>query len=384
MNEILHPEEIIETIEPAEPVDELSWPKRDLKQEIVALVHSGKVFTDLIIEQDCPVVAKVPGGFEEVSEIKPVSRELMANILLSMDPNWDDTIKTGAINRPFDLMEYRLRINAYLAYGGEKVMMTVRKNPLRPMPLRATGLPETVRIMIEARKGLILVNGSTGCGKSTSLAALVDAINETRSSHIITIEDPIEYLFQRKKAVFSQREIGVDVGSFYEGARDAMRQVPDVIVIGEIRDRDTAETAMLAAESGALVIGTLHANGASTAVHKLLAFFSAQEREAKRLALEHTLIGVISQLLLPTPDRAGWALASELLFNNKTQCVKALSDPTVLHKFLEDRVDGLSRSMSHSVFDLMKTGRVSKTDAIMALTGQNQVHLLNMLKQERV
>lgn len=353
---------------------------RNLTAEIVELVNSEAVFTDLLIEEDKPIVAKCPGGWERVDSIPAATREDLAAVLGAIDTDWEAKIQDRSINRPLDLTTWRLRINAYSAYGGARVMMAIRKIPAKPAPLKDTGLPESVRLMLNNPRGLILVNGATGSGKSTSLAAMVDAINETRSAHVITVEDPIEYTFERKKSVFSQREIGVDVPSFFEGVRDAMRQRPDVIVIGEIRDRDTAENAILAAESGALVIGTLHGNNATGAIQKLLGYFSAHERDAKLQALASTLIGVISQVLLPNEERNGWVLASELLFNHKQQCSNLLGDPEKLSLFLSRKEDKLSRSMEDSLVELVSTKRVAIREATQALGSFGQTALLDRLK----
>lgn len=336
--------------------------------QLVDVVHSDRVFTDLLIEENAPVMANGPGGWEPVESIPFVGRDDMEEILKNLDSDWENTLGERAINRPLDLSEWRLRVNAYLAFGGTKLMMSIRKMPTRPIALKDTGLPASVRLMIDNPKGLILVGGATGSGKSTSLAAMADAINETHNAHIITIEDPIEYIFERKKSIFSQREIGVDVDSFFEGVRDAMRQCPDVIVIGEIRDKETAETALLAAESGHLVIGTLHANSAPWVIQKMLAFFPSHEREARLQTLSSTLLGVIAQNLLPAIDRSGYVLAAELLFNHRQQFSKVLGEPDKVSALLERREDSVSRSMIDTLVELVEAKRVSKAEAIRSMT----------------
>lgn len=349
----------------------------NVMSKLVKLIHSDLVFTDLMIEEDAPVMAKGPSGWVPVDSIPfpYIGREDIGSILNNLDPDWENTISERALNRPLDLSEWRLRVNAYLAYGGNKLMMSIRKMPTRPLGFNEIGLPASVRLMLDSPRGLILIAGATGSGKSTSMAAMADVINETRSAHIVTIEDPIEYMFERKKAIFSQREVGVDVGSFFEGVRDAMRQRPDVIVIGEIRDKDTAETALLAAESGHLVIGTIHANTAPGAVQKLLAFFNSQEREAKVQSLASTLIGVIAQILLPAEDKSGFVLASELLFNHKQQFSKVLGDPDKLASMLERKEDSVSRSMVDALFELVSQKKVSKAEAIRSVAvGQTSLY----------
>jgi twitching motility protein PilT len=248
-------------------------------------------------------------------------------------------------------------------------MMSIRRIPINAPTLNETGLPAAVRLLIEAPRGMILVAGATGSGKSTTMASMVDAINETKNAHIITIEDPIEYMFKRKKSIFSQREVGVDTPSFFDGVRDAMRQRPDVIVIGEIRDKDTAETALLAGESGHLVIGTLHAGSAAGAIQKLLNFFPSHERESKLQSLSGSMVGVISQILLPRADKQGYALATELLANHKQQYSKMIGDPEKLQSMLERKEDGVSKTIVDSLYELVTSSTVSKLDAIRSVSG---------------
>lgn len=342
---------------------------RHIVHELIGIASSGLPFTDMLIEQDSHIMVKMPSGWEVVDGIEPLGIEEISTLMEEVDHNWKDNILKGSINRPLDLTSWRLRVNAYLAFGGDKVMMSIRRIPIKPPSINETGLPAAVRLLIEAPRGIILVAGATGAGKSTTMASMVDAINEAKNAHIITIEDPIEYVFPRKKSIFSQREVGVDTQSFFDGVRDAMRQRPDVIVIGEIRDKDTAETALLAGESGHLVIGTLHASSAVGAIQKLLAFFPSHERESKIQSLSNSLVGVISQILLPRADRMGYALATELLANHKQQFAKIIGDPEKLQSSLERKEDGVSKTIVESLYELVKDGKVSKLDAIRSVSG---------------
>jgi twitching motility protein PilT len=346
---------------------------RNIIAEIIELLNAQIPFTDIRIEQDSPVMVRGPGGWEMMGVMEIPTYDDIAIVFASLDPNWEQNILKGSINRPMDLDPWRLRINGYLAMSGSRLMLSIRRLPSKQPTLKQVGLPESVRLMVESPRGLILVAGATRSGKSTTVGALVDCVNESRNAHLITIEDPIEYKFTPKKSIFSQREVGVDCPSFFEGVRDAMRQCPDVIVIGEIRDRDTAETALLAAESGHLVIATLHANTSPGAIQKLLSFFTSADRDSKLQALSATLVGVISQILLPDIKREGYALASELLFNHKQQCSKNLGDSTVLDGWLERKDDKMSRPMIDSLQELVMAGKVAKGDALRAITVNQQV-----------
>jgi twitching motility protein PilT len=342
--------------------------KRNIIAEIIELLNANIPFSDILIEQDSPVMARTPAGWEVMGVMEIPSHEDISYLLESIDTNWTANITKGSINRPMDMSDWRLRINGYVASSGEKLMVAIRRLPTKQPTLKDVGLPESVRIMIDYPRGFVLICGATGSGKSTSVSALVDCINESRNAHIITIEDPIEFKFQRKKSVFSQREVGVDCPTFFDGVRDAMRQRPDVIVIGEIRDRDTADNALLAAESGHLVIATVHANTAQGAIQKMLSLFPANEHESKLQVLSATVLGVINQILLPQSDKQGYVLASELLFNHKQQCAKHLGNAELLAAWLERGEDKLSRPMINSLEELVKNGKVSKVEALRATT----------------
>lgn len=358
--------------------DEKELVSRNLSQELIDIVNSDLPFTDLHIAQDSVIMAKLPDGWKEIG-LEPVVYEDMEPVLKSMDSDWEKQIVEKAMNRPLNLYNWRLRINAFLAFGGTRVVMSIRRIPARPMPLKATGLPPSVRLMLEAPRGLILVSGSTGSGKSTTLSSMADSVNESRNAHIITIEDPIEQLHEQKKSIFSQREIGVDVLSFHAGIKDAMRQRPDVILIGEIRDRDTADAALLAAESGHLVMASIHANSASGAVQKMLAFFPSHERESREQMMAMTTVGVINQVLLPKADKSGYALAAELLFNHKHQFSKILCNPEKLASALSRKEDSVSRSLEDSLIELVTQKIVNKADALREVTS-GQTELYDKLK----
>lgn len=337
---------------------------RFLISEIMELVNSGEAFTDLHIEQDAPVMLRGPSGWVETDLVAPATYDDLSSILDKIDLDWETNIKSRSINRPYNLSSWRLRVNVFLAAGGSKIAMSIRKMPLHPMTLEQTGLPASVRLMIEQPRGIILVGGATGSGKSTTMAAMIDMVNATRNAHIVTIEDPIEYVHERKKSILSQREVGVDVVSYFDGIKDAMRQRPDVIMIAEVRDKDSADTALLAAESGHLVLVSLHANNAVGTIQKLLSFFPQDERESKISALSNSLVGVLSQILLPTADKKGFALAAELLFNHNGQVSKFIGDAEKLNAAIERREDKISRSMPDALYELVSKGAVAKADAI--------------------
>jgi twitching motility protein PilT len=346
----------------------------NFSETIFDLIASGRSFSDILVESEGPIMLKTAQGWVDSGIVDFPSWSDISDFLAGLDPSWEMVIKEGAMNRPLDLHSCRLRINAYLAFGGKSLMASIRIIPNNPPVLADLGLPAATRLLLENPNGLILVSGPTGSGKTTSLAAMVDVINETRNAHIITIEDPIEFVFNRKKSVFSQREIGVDSASFFVGVKDAMRQRPDVIVIGEIRDRDTAEQAIIAGESGHLVIGTLHAGSAVGTISKLLGFFTAQERESRMNSLAGSLVGIVNQSLIPRKDGNGYALAVDFIANHKRQHSRVLHDPDKLQASLDRNEDGVSVGLASSVTKLIQSGVVDKADAAKAVAGNASVY----------
>lgn len=346
----------------------------DLSQLILDLIGSDVAFSDILIESEGPIMLKTSRGWVDSGEVDYPSWTDISEFLDGLDPSWNSAIEKGAINRPLDLHSCRLRINAYLAFGGKSLMASIRLIPNDPPALADLGLPAATRLLMENPSGLILISGPTGSGKTTTMAAMVDVINETRNAHIVTIEDPIEFVFKRKKSIFSQREIGVDSQSFFDGVRDAMRQRPDVIVIGEIRDRETAEQALIAGESGHLVVGTLHASSAVGTLSKMLGFFSAQERESKLQSIAGSLVGIVNQTLISRKDGSGYALAVDFLANHKRQHSQAIGDPDKLQASLARNEDGVSIGLATSVTKLIQGGVVDKAEAAKAVAGNASVY----------
>lgn len=346
----------------------------NLSETLLNLIGSDTRFSDILLESEAAIMLKTSRGWVDSGELDYPSWVDISEFLDGIDPGWNKDIESGAINRPLNLHSCRLRINAYLAFGGKKLMASIRLIPNNPPALSEIGLPGAARLLMENSSGLILISGPTGSGKTTTMSAMVDVINDTRNAHVITIEDPIEFVFTRKKSIFSQREIGVDCPAFLDGVKDAMRQRPDVIVIGEIRDRDTAEQAIIAGESGHLVVGTLHASSAVGTLSKLLGFFSAQERDAKLQSLAASLVGIVNQTLIPRKNGEGYALAVDFLANHKRQHSRALGDADKLQASMDRNEDGVSVGLAASVTKLIQSGAVDKAEAAKSVAGNSAVY----------
>jgi twitching motility protein PilT len=258
----------------------------------------------------------------------------------------------------------RFRVSLFRQKG--TLALVLRLIPRRLLSLEEIGFPSEVRNLLSLPRGLILVTGPTGSGKTTSLASMLDVINTYSDAHIITIEDPIEYFHDHKHGLINQREVGVDVPSFAEGLRRALRQDPDVILVGEMRDLETMETAITAAETGHLVFSTLHTTGAARTVDRIIDAFPSDQQAMIRTQLSTNLKAVISQLLLPRADGAGRVAAFELMIN--TPSIGALIRDNKTFRISNDILTGSKYGMvtlEQSLVNLYSEGIISR-DMVLA------------------
>jgi twitching motility protein PilT len=251
-----------------------------------------------------------------------------------------------------------------------------RVNTMIP-PFEDLHLPQSLETICAARQGLVLVVGPTGCGKTTTIASMIDYINRTRSCHIITVEDPIEYLFKDRKAIVSQREIGLDTKDFEEALTYLMRQDPDVVFVGEMRDAKTVTAGMRAAETGHLVFGTLHSANASQAVHRLLDLFPQNERDLVRQTLSLAIRAVISQVLLPSiKEGIDRIPAVEILITNAA-AKKLISEgregdlPNVIRSSQNDGMQDLT----YNLVDLVQKGLIDPKDALKYAPNRDELKM---------
>lgn len=207
----------------------------------------------------------------------------------------------------------RFRVNVFRQRG--TVAVTMRRIPFNIPDLDSLGLPEAVRNLIKLEKGFVLVTGPTGQGKSTTLAAIIDKINQERDVHTVTVEDPVEFLFQHRKGIVVQREVGEDTESFSHALRAVLREDPDIILVGELRDLETISAALTAAETGHLVFGTLHTNSAPQSIDRLIDVFPAAQQGQIRVQLANVLSAVVTQQLLTRKDGKGLVMATEVLIS---------------------------------------------------------------------
>ncbi len=270
----------------------------------------------------------------------------------------------------------RFRVSVFRQKGYYGVVL--RLIPSRMLTLDEIGLPPQIKDILYAPRGLVLVTGPTGSGKTTTLASMINIINEARDCHIITVEDPIEYYHSHKKSIVTQREIGVDVPSFSEALRRALRQDPDVILVGEMRDLETMEAAITAAETGHLVFATLHTTGAARTVDRIVDAFPTNQQEQIRTQLAATINAVISQLLLPRVDRPGRVAAFEVMIS--TPSIKALIRDNKTFRITSDIQTGGRLGMftlDDHLFSLYQQKAISYEDLITKC--QDRDTMLNKL-----
>lgn len=250
----------------------------------------------------------------EEDRLMPADTYKMAKYILT-DELWDVLENKREVDLSYGIDQVsRFRVNIF--YQRSSVSIAFRVIPKDIPSIETLGIPSILKKVVQKPHGLFLVTGPTGSGKSTSLASMIDFMNETMNRHIITLEDPIEYLHSHKQSIIVQREIGFDTLSFANGLRASLRQDPDVILVGELRDLETIQTAITAAETGHLVMGTLHTQDTSGTIDRMIDVFPAHQRNQTRTMLANVLLGVMSQRLFRTSDLSGRVVATEMLINN--------------------------------------------------------------------
>jgi len=312
--------------------------------------------SDLHISVGSPPAFRVRGHIERLDEYAPLTsddtRQLLYRILSS------ERQKNFEINRQLDFSHSipgvaRFRVNVY--FQRETVGAAFRLIPDELKTLEELGLPQSLRSLAEKPRGMVLVTGPTGSGKSTTLAAMIDEVNRTRAEHILTIEDPVEFVHRHKRCIVNQREIGPDAPSFAAALRAALRQDPDVILVGEMRDLETIGIALTAAETGHLVLGTLHTQSAAGTIDRIIDVFPAEQQEQVRMQIAGTLQGVVTQALVPTADGQGRVASLEIL----------LPDDAVRNLIRQGKVEQIYSIMQTSSGRGMQTMEQSLADLIV-------------------
>ena len=277
--------------------------------------------------------------------------------------HWQEWCETHDVDFAYGLEGVaRFRANYFVQEHGPGAVF--RMIPERVVSLDALALPPAIAKLAELRAGLVLVTGPTGSGKSTTLAAVIDKINREHARHIVTIEDPVEFVHAGVRSVLSHREVGLHTQGFADALRAAVRQDADVVLVGEMRDRETISMALAAAEMGLLVFGTLHTSGAAKTIDRIVDAFPASEQGQVRLSLSESLAAVVSQLLLPGKDGKGRVAANEILLRTPglPNLIREGNTPMIHSLIQSGRKDGM-QTMDDSLFALVQAGRIDPREA---------------------
>ena len=271
--------------------------------------------SDLHVKVASPPMARIHGALKPIEDSDSLSEEETEAALehiLADAALLKEFADEGEVDFSYEIRGLsRFRVNAFRQRGW--VSIACRAIPFQVRTIDDLGLPEVIRDLAEQPRGIVLLTGTTGSGKSTTLAAMIDHINSSRSRHVVTLEDPIEYLHRDKLSIINQREVGQDTGSFARAMRRVLRQDPDVILIGEMRDEETVRTALAAAETGHLVLSTLHTLDASETINRIIDFFPPHLQQQARVMLASTLRGAVSQRLVPRIDGNGRVAVCEVM-----------------------------------------------------------------------
>ncbi len=321
--------------------------------------------SDLHLSVGRPPVLRLRGGLVELEgpKLKPEDTERLARQLMP-ERNRKELEEVGTTDFGYAHGDKcRFRVSVLTQKGSRGIVM--RLIPHKLLSFEQIGLPESVRGLLTLHRGLILVTGPTGSGKTTTLATMLDWINTNLERHIVTIEDPVEYYHQHRKSQVTQREVGTDVTTFPEAMRRVLRQDPDVVLLGEMRDLETTSAAITAAETGHLVFGTLHTTGAARTVDRIIDQYPTEQQEQIRAQLSVALVAVVSQILVPTADGNGRVAAFEVMvmspaIENHIRKNETFKIPSVIQT---SRRAGMTL-MDDSLIDLWRSGRIKKEDAL--------------------
>jgi twitching motility protein PilU len=332
--------------------------------------------SDLFISADFPPTMKTHGKMQAMAPQKlssTVARQLTLSLMNQRQR--DEFAKELECNFAMSIPEVaRFRVNIFIQQ--QHTGMVIRTIPAEIPGFAALALPEILKDIVMTKRGLVLVVGATGSGKSTSLAAMIDHRNRSSSGHIITVEDPVEFVHQSQQSLITHREVGVDTHSWHHALKNTLRQAPDVILIGEIRDPETMEHAIAFAETGHLCLGTLHANSANQTIDRIINLFSEERRNQLLMDLSSNLRAIVSQRLIRTSDGKRRRAAMEILINTPIIAEKILKGEFHEIKTLMGKSRELGmRTFDWSLFELYNEGEISYDEAIRNADSANELRL---------
>jgi twitching motility protein PilU len=340
--------------------------------------------SDLFISKDFPASMKLQGAMQPLTNQK-LTGDLARDLAYAlMNQRQREEFGTElecnfAISLPGVA---RFRVNVFQQQ--QNVGMVVRTIANEIPDFAKLGLPESLRDIVMTKRGLVLVVGATGSGKSTTLAAMIDHRNRASAGHIVTVEDPVEFVHQSQQSLITHREVGIDTKSWHNALKNTLRQAPDVILIGEIRDTETMEHAIAFAETGHLCLGTLHSNSANQTIDRIINFFSEERRKQLLMDLSSNLRAIVSQRLVRTSDNKGRRAAVEILINTPTIADKLLKGEfhEIKPIMMKSRELGMA-TFDQSLFDLYNDGAISYDEALRNADSVNELRLNIKLNSTR-
>ncbi len=356
----------------------------DIKAALTELV--AKEGSDLHLKVHTPPLYRVHGDLAADASAEPLTAEDTEGALkalLADEVKLEEFAQDHEVDFSFEISGVaRFRINAFLQRG--TISMVCRAIPHKISTIEELALPDVVRELAEEERGIVLLTGTTGSGKSTTLAAMIDHMNHTMSKHIVTIEDPIEFVHSDKRSAINQREVGMDTASFKRALRRVLRQDPDVILVGEMRDEETVQTALSAAETGHLVLSTIHTVDATESINRLLDFFPPHQHGQARSMIAGTVRGVISQRLVPGADGGRVAVCEILRMTGRVRDM--IVDPEQTGKLVEVITSGGYYGMQtfdQALYGHVKAGRVTFEDAMRVASSPHDFKLLMQAEGRR-
>ncbi|MEL0082063.1 MAG: PilT/PilU family type 4a pilus ATPase [Gammaproteobacteria bacterium] len=360
--------------------DALYGPAETAEHYMVMLIRNAAKMgvSDIHIKTDSSPYFRLGGNIKAIDSLPPLSSAAIDGIVDTLTDEEQraqfSTVNQIDLARGFEEFG-RVRVNLFKQRG--TVSMVLRLIPSEMPDPKALSMPEALDGFGKLKRGMVLVTGPTGSGKSTTLAALIDLINRSYAKHIVTIEDPMEFVFSDKRSIINQREVGIDTPSFNDAMRAALRQDPDVILIGELRDAITINTAVKASDTGHLVLSTLHASGAMETLTRLLSNFPPEEQQTVRIALAQNLKGVISQRLVPRADGKGRVMVFEVMVVTKT-IQDMIEDPTRQGEIIQAITNGAQHGMisfDDCLLQLVKEGSITEEVALSNATNVTDLRL---------
>ncbi len=346
----------------------------DIKELLNEMVRVDA--SDIYLTVDSPPVYRVEGKTQPWEKAKKLTGEDTKKLAYAMmdDKQKKEFDETMEMNLAVFYPELgRFRANVF--YQQKEIGIVIRQIKLDIKTIDDLGLPPVLKDIVMTKRGLVLVVGGTGSGKSTTLAAMIDHRNSSSSGHIITVEDPIEYVHQHKMSVITQREIGIDTLSFANALKNTLRQAPDVILVGEIRDTETMESAISFAETGHLCLGTLHANNANQAIERIINFFPSERHDQIYLLLSLNLRSIVSQRLIPTPDEKRIAAFEILLDTPRMKDLLLKKEIEILKEVMSKGNQEGMQTFDQAIFNLYESKMISYDNALAYADSTNDLRL---------